>query len=316
MIDLNAMASLEAIEEQYEKATESFEKLPMEDKDKLISPSAWNKRMPPAMYCQRHEEVMFAKSEEFLKKGYRFEAVKYGEGEREVYDVIRPHKVTDETPVLVAFHGGYWMAMGRDQMHGPAESIVDEGGIVVCVGYDLAPRLSMTAIMQEACRSLEHMFNVTFKNYKRMYLWGHCAGVLNAVWACLYANITGPAIQAIKGFVLICGVYDLKPLSLTSENLTLHMTQEEVQRMSLVSAENIGQLQKRFKHSDFLLAINQEDSPEFFRQHHFFTNVMMFKDMKVQALVFQEWDHLQAIEMMCHPHSIISTRICELMGLC
>ena len=44
-----------------------------------------------------NNNTFFKESREFLNKGYHVETVKYGEKEKEVYDIIKPDYVTGRT---------------------------------------------------------------------------------------------------------------------------------------------------------------------------------------------------------------------------
>ncbi|GFN94427.1 kynurenine formamidase, partial [Plakobranchus ocellatus] len=70
--------------------------------------------------------------------------------------------------------------------------------------------------------------------------------------------------ELIKGAVLVSGVFDVRPLTKTSTNDSLKLTEEEAWRLSPMSLVDDIAIQSRHRH--IIIAVGEYDPPEFRRQ--------------------------------------------------
>ena len=59
---------------------------------------------------------------------------------------------------LAAFvHGGYWVALSKDDVSHMVAGLLARGWAVAILGYTLAPQARITQITQEISRAVEHL---------------------------------------------------------------------------------------------------------------------------------------------------------------
>src|SRR5882757_9104327 len=89
--------------------------------------------------------------------------VPYGDGPQQTLDIFlpsnRPATYRDLGPVFVLIHGGWWYFLSKEDHSFVAESFLDEGCVVVCIEYLLAPKASMSELVASARKSLVWTFN-------------------------------------------------------------------------------------------------------------------------------------------------------------
>lgn len=71
-------------------------------------------------------------------------------GETLQLDIYQPRDAKGPVPVILAFHGGSWIANSRDELSPLAETLCGEGYAVVSADYRLAPRFTFPAQYDDA----------------------------------------------------------------------------------------------------------------------------------------------------------------------
>ncbi len=163
----------------------------------------------------------------------------YGEGPRERLDVFSDSLA--KAPVLVFIHGGYWRALGKDDLSFIAPSFTSEGAVVVIPGYDLCPAVSMERIPLQLAEALAWVWR-HIADYggdpNQIVLAGHSAGGhLAALLSCFDWKSLAPDLprQLVKGALSISGLHDLAPLVHTPFlQADLRLDEEGARRLSPV----------------------------------------------------------------------------------
>jgi acetyl esterase/lipase len=70
-------------------------------------------------------------------------------GEGLKLDIYQPRDAVGTVPVILAFHGGSWIANSRDELNPLAEVLCGEGYAVVSADYRLAPRHTFPAQVED-----------------------------------------------------------------------------------------------------------------------------------------------------------------------
>lgn len=157
--------------------------------------------------------------------------IRYGEGERQFYDLFKPEVAKGEAIVLF-IHGGYWQALDRSFFSHVAKGLNALGVPVAVAGYDLCPQVSIGHIvweMQQAAAELWQRFNLP------VVAAGHSAGghlaacLLATDWKNVDAALPDKLVPAAYG---ISGLYNLKPLTETSINGALQLDMDSAERES------------------------------------------------------------------------------------
>lgn len=140
-------------------------------------------------------------------------------------------------PVHVFIHGGYWRAQDKANFAFVAEPFVRRGIMAVVLNYELGPASTLDGVAESALAGFAWVLREIGHhggNTRRVTLSGHSAGahlgaeILAADWA---AQGLDPA--AIRGAVLISGIFDPTPTMTTSVQADLHLTPEIVARRNV-----------------------------------------------------------------------------------
>ncbi len=143
--------------------------------------------------------------------------IRYGEGERQVYDLYVPARPGPH-PVLVFFHGGSWKAGSKDSYAFAGKRFAAEGFLTAVPSYTLTPEGAYPVFMEDAAAALADVLERA-PDYDgdpdRLFLIGHSAGAYIAVQLALapeFLDAEGLAPGAIDAVAGLSGPYDFLPL--------------------------------------------------------------------------------------------------------
>lgn len=144
-----------------------------------------------------------------------------------------------DAPLLVFIHGGWWRSLDKSDFSWIAPPFVERGVAVALVNYDLAPAVTIDAIVLQVLRALEWLWRAGPRrgfDASRMIIAGHSAGAhLATMAACALWPQWDPDLPAdiVKACVAVSGVYDLEPLRhATFLNGDLRLTEHSAARLS------------------------------------------------------------------------------------
>jgi arylformamidase len=154
----------------------------------------------------------------------------YGESARTRIDFFPPLTDTANGGLLVFIHGGYWQELSKEDSAFLAPTWCAAGFAHAVVGYTLAPEASVAEIVEEcrsavrwlAARSEQLGFDVS-----RIVVAGSSAGAYLAA-ACAAERET-----AVRGLVLLSGIYDVRPLIGTSINVAIGLDAKSAAELDL-----------------------------------------------------------------------------------
>ena len=218
--------------------------------------------------------------------------------------------------VLVYIHGGYWQALSKRDSCWFADRLLQDGqvDIFAAVGYDLCPNISfanLVAQVQAAVALVLRRFPES-----RVYVCGHSAGghlaacMMGTDWNREYGlDTTGwsVGICGIAGYMLVSGVYDLKPIQQSYVN--------DACNMSLADALKFSPLRfspEAFRHvlpgTHVVVAAGEHDPPAFREQSKRFCGFLHenCKAARVHGEIIRGCDHFTVIERLevdAHPLS-------------
>ncbi|MGE0815780.1 MAG: alpha/beta hydrolase [Vicinamibacterales bacterium] len=162
--------------------------------------------------------------------------VAYGPRARERVDLVRP---AGRAPgaCLVHFHGGFWQEGDKNGSAYAARALTSRGWAVAAVGYTLAPDLRLRDIVGEAAAAVAHLAREARSlglDAARLVLSGHSAGAhLAAAVACGVGG--AEAARAVRGLVLVSGVYDLAPIAASYVNDRVGLDAGEIEALSVLA---------------------------------------------------------------------------------
>ncbi|MEM6277585.1 MAG: alpha/beta hydrolase [Pseudomonadota bacterium] len=181
--------------------------------------------------------------------------IRYGEGDRQSLDLFYPNE--QPKGIMIFVHGGYWMRFGREDFSHLAQGAVDAGYIACLPSYPRAPDVRIAKITQEIARAVQ---SVAHMIAGPLYLCGHSAGAHLALrMVCDDSHLPEPVLARIGRVTGIGGVYDLRPLMMTSMNSTLHLDESEAASESPV-------LRQPKLCCPLTIWVGAKERPEFVRQ--------------------------------------------------
>ena len=141
----------------------------------------------------------------------------YGTGARTSYDLFLPAGGIDAAKGVVGvIHGGYWVALSKDDFSHLAVGLLDRGWAVAMIGYTLAPQARIASITQEIAAAVSRLGEV---GTGPLRLAGHSAGGhLVTRMMCRDVTLGSAALDRLDRVVSISGLHDLRPLQRLAKN--------------------------------------------------------------------------------------------------
>ena len=228
----------------------------------------------------------------------------------EVYKTDRPN-----APVNVYIHGGAWRGGRAAQNAFMAENFVRAGAHFAAVdfynvgetGGDLFP-------MVEQCRRAVAWVYRNAADFggdpKRLYVSGfssgaHLAGVLLTTdWS----KDFGLPADMLKGGLCISGMFDLKPVRLSSRSSYVAFTDEMEHAFS--PQRHLAKLR-----APLVVAYGTFETPEFQRQSCDFAAAVTAAGKRVELLVGEGYNHFELYETLATPYGLLGRAALAQMGL-
>jgi arylformamidase len=189
--------------------------------------------------------------------------VAYGTADGETLDIF-PTATEDPAPVLVYYHGGYWMSRDKSDFIFFARTFVPAGAALVVVNYGLIPSVDMDELVRQ-CRNALSWVHANAASFGgdagRIHVAGHSAGghLVAMMMTTDWPAVGGLPRDLVKGGCAISGLYDLEPMALCYLQDTLGLSAEQVARNSplhLMPATT----------APLVIAVGGAESDEFHRQ--------------------------------------------------
>ena len=171
---------------------------------------------PPSPGAGEYLEQAMAWSDKVRAKSRCALDLTYGDDERQKLDVYMPDVDTDSpVPVLLFFHGGYWVIGHKDLMGFMAPAITPAPALLVPVGYRMAPGAKYPQQVDDCRAALRWVYD-HIADYggdpERIYIAGHSAGGHLAALITLQRERLadfGLPPDVIKGCFPVSGVFDV-----------------------------------------------------------------------------------------------------------
>jgi arylformamidase len=236
---------------------------------------------------------------------------RYGAGDANLVDIFVPPNARG-VPVLVYIHGGAWTRNSRQDASFPAPALIGRGAAYLAPDFGSLKTIRLPEMIENCRRALEW----TVRNAAsfggdpgRVFLAGHSSGahlascVLITEW-----TRRGLPADAIKGALLMSGMYDLHPVRLSSRNTFLHVTPEEEEAASAM--RHLSRIA-----CPVAIASADEDSPEFKRQSAVLASALQGMGRLASRTIAFNANHFQEDDRLGQPDSEISRALFSLMGI-
>ncbi|NVO56854.1 alpha/beta hydrolase [Rhodobacteraceae bacterium B1Z28] len=197
------------------------------------------------------------------------ENLAYGDSPTQVLDFF-PSGDTN-APLHLFIHGGYWQALSQRESAMMALAVTESGQAFATLNYTLAPAARLDQMMVECRQALlwlaSHASTLGFDT-SRITLSGHSAGAhLAAMIMATSADIFAHAGLRIREVILISGIFDLEPISLTSANDPLQLSPVEIHDLS--PGLHLPAPGPRYR-----VTVAERDTAEFIRQSRHYAELL------------------------------------------
>ncbi|MFG1391873.1 alpha/beta hydrolase [Xanthobacter agilis] len=230
--------------------------------------------------------------------------VPYGGSPRQTLDILWPDP-SRRAPVVLFFHGGYWQRGHPRNASFIARGCLAHGVAVAVAGYDLAPDVTLSAILGQARAAALCLARLV---RRRLVACGHSAGAhLAAALVCTPwpEQFPGAPADLVPAGVGLSGVYDVEPLVATPLNRALKLTTQEARRLS-PSAWPVppGRI--------FDTVVGTDESPAFLRQSRSLADIWATQGAATRYAEMPAANHFTVLDPLADPESAVVRRLVEL----
>ncbi|WP_424630403.1 alpha/beta hydrolase [Bradyrhizobium sp. SYSU BS000235] len=205
----------------------------------------------------------------------------YGDQPRQRFDLFRGRGAN--TPTMVYIHGGYWQTLSKEDFAFVAEGPLERGYNVVLAEYTLAPQASMTQIVEEIGRLLDHLAaNRDALNMGRgsVCLVGHSAGG--------HLSLVHRSHPLLAHTMAISPLVDLEPIGLCWLNANLNLSPSEIDLYSPV--------RHIVKGAPTTIAVGAAELPELVRHASEYASAATESGEDVEYLATENRNHFTVLE--------------------
>ena len=185
-----------------------------------------------------------------------------------------------------------------------AKSFVDRGIAVASINYQLAPLASLEDIVAQCRRALAWLYFNGAENgvdTRRIVVAGSSAGghLAAMLMATGWQSAFGMPEDAVKGGVLVSGLFDMAPVQQTTPNQWLHLDEQQALALS-----PIHKLPPASAH--LCIAVAELDTPEFKRQSRAYAAACRAQGCRVQVLEVVGRNHFDIVMDWLDPLALLT----------
>jgi arylformamidase len=246
-----------------------------------------------------------------LRRGYPLRA-DYGDGRYEGMDIYRADAAG--APVFIFLHGGIWLYLNAAMSAFAAEMFLDRGAHFVAL--DFPPVNELGGDLSLMADSVRRGIAWVVRNAEsfggdpaRVYIGGHSSGGhLAAVALTTDWTEYGLPPDAVKGGLLMSGMYDLAPVRLSWRRRYIAFTDEMEDKMSpLRHLDRIS--------APVVVTYGTLETPEFIRQAEEFAAALGAGEKSVELVVGRDYFHQDMWETLGNPYGINGRAALAMMEL-
>lgn len=242
-------------------------------------------------------------SEDFRTRAGRPRRFAYGPTDVEGLDVYATASIG--APIQVFIHGGAWRSGHAKDYGFLAETFVRAGAHFVVPDFAWVQDRegSLEPIASQVRRALAWVFqnaDVFGGDASRIYVSGHSSGAhLAAVLlATDWQKDFGLPAGLIKGGLCCSGIFELRPVGLSSRNAYLKLT--EAMEAALSPQRHVAQIG-----APLIVAYGSLETPEFQRQSVEFSAAVQAAGKPVQLLCAEGYNHFEILETLANPYGLV-----------
>lgn len=255
------------------------------------------------------------KNEEALTRLGEPDRHSYGPTEIEALDWYSPSR--GNAPIHVHLYGGAWEEGTSRRSAFLAEPFVDAGAHMVIPDYVKVQDVggSLLPLADQVRRAVAWVYRNAPSfgaDRSRIYLSGHSAGghLAGVVLVTDWEGEFGLPSDTIREGLCISGMFDLRPVSLSSRNEYVDFDDRTVEALSPI--RHLDRLA-----ADVVVAYGTEESPEFQRQSRDFAGAVEGRGREPDAdlAVGEGLNHFEILESLGNPYGFAGRIALERMGL-
>jgi len=239
--------------------------------------------------------------------------VAYGPTEIEKLDIYKTRR--SNAPINIFIHGGAWRnGQAKDSAY-LAEMFINAGAHFVVPDFvqveDAGGNLMPMAQQVRAAVAWVYKNAARFGgDPNRVFITGHSSGAHLSGCALVtdWQKAFGLPANIIKGGLLVSGMYDLKPVSLSKRSEYVKFTDEIEHALS--SQRHLDKL-----NAPIIVAHGSQETPEFQRQAREFAAAVKAAGKPVELIVGEGFNHFEMQETLGNPYGIGGRAALKLMGL-
>ena len=236
----------------------------------------------------------------------------YGDDERQKLDVYMPEIASvSPAPVLLFFHGGYWVIGHKDLLGFMAPAITTAPALLISVGYRLAPGAKYPQQVDD-CRAALRWVLDNIAGYggdpTRIYAGGHSAGGHLAALITLQRERLadfGLPTDVIKGCFPVSGVFDVTETPPERREAFLESDDHARESSPMYNTEGNS--------TPFLLEIGSDDFDNLREQHPRMLAALRQEQGYVEEMVREGHNHFRISLDHADPESPWTRRVREWM---
>ena len=228
----------------------------------------------------------------------------------DLYPTRRPN-----APVNVFIHGGGWQRFSAKENAFAAELFVQAGAHFAVLDFINVDRAggSLLPMIEQVRRGVAwiHKNAPSFGgDPNRIYLSAHSSGahLAGTVLVTDWQKDFGLPRDVVKGGVLCSGMYDLKPVRLSSRSTYIKFTDEMEEAAS--PKRHLDRI-----NAPLMLAHGTLETPEFIRQTRDFAAALKEAGKPVTLTVGESYHHWEMLETLANPYGLLGRVALEQMKL-
>lgn len=240
------------------------------------------------------------------------EIVSYGASEIEKLEIYRTDR--PNAPVNIFLHGGGWRGGRASQAAYMAECFINAGAHFVSVDFTnvLQTGGSLFPLVEQVRRATAWVYRNAGSfgaDANQVYLTGHSAG--GHLGGCIVTTEwEGQDLpqDLLKGALLGSGMYDLRPVRLSSRSSYINFTDEMEENLS--PQRHIDRL-----HTPLVLTYGMLETPDFQRQSRDFHAAVIAAGKPAKILAGTAYNHYETQETLGNPYGFMGRAALEMMNL-
>lgn len=238
--------------------------------------------------------------------------VKYGETERQGFDLVFPPDPAPGATLHMFIHGGYWRGGSKAAHTHVAAPVVAAGGVAALVGYDLMPETRLAEIVAQVRSAARHLVGMAPEigaDPARFTVSGHSAGAhLASLLASEAPGDAGPVdLPDLRGLLLVSGIYDLSGIPGSFLKDEAKMNDDEAAAWSPLLA--------RHRPGPLRIITRGEDETAPFQDQAVALNALLERDARPTELRCERGlNHLSIVFDLADPEAPLGKRLLELVA--